>query len=200
MTRNEQKEERRKQILFKALELFVTQGFSETKITDIAQELGISTGLLFHYYESKEQLYLALVQMGVQGTQTPDKIPYKEPLEYFENFVKALFSATKAQPWICQMFVLMNNARRPGIPEQIRNVALSVNQVERSVKVIKEGQKSGSMRQGDAAVLSATFWSCIQGIMEEHAIKPEQPLPETSWVMAILKNPETGSGTAHLQD
>ena len=51
MTRNEQKEERRKQILFKALELFVTKGFTETKITDIAQSLDISTGLLFHYYE-----------------------------------------------------------------------------------------------------------------------------------------------------
>ena len=53
MTRNEQKEERRRQILFKALELFVTKGFNETKITDISQALGISTGLLFHYYESK---------------------------------------------------------------------------------------------------------------------------------------------------
>ena len=48
MTRNEQKEERRKQILFKALELFVTKGFTETKITDIAQALDISTGLLLH--------------------------------------------------------------------------------------------------------------------------------------------------------
>ncbi len=90
MTRNEQKEERRRQILFKALELFVTKGFNETKITDISQALGISTGLLFHYYESKEQLYLALVQMGLEGTNTPQKNSYNTPIEYFEFFIRSL--------------------------------------------------------------------------------------------------------------
>ena len=57
MTRKEQKEMRQKQIMLKALELFVTKGFSETKISDIAESLEISVGLLFHYYESKEALY-----------------------------------------------------------------------------------------------------------------------------------------------
>ena len=46
MTRKEQKELRQKQIMFKALELFVTKGFSETKISDIAAALDISVGLL----------------------------------------------------------------------------------------------------------------------------------------------------------
>jgi len=187
MTRNEQKEERRKQILFKALELFVTKGFTETKITDIAQALDISTGLLFHYYESKEQLYLALVQMGLEGTKVTDTIPYKTPLEYFGNFVTALFSATQTQPWIYQMFVLMNNARRPGIPEQIRAVALSVNQIERSVKVIKQGQKDGTIRKGDPLLISTAFWSSLQGIMEEHAANPEAKLPEPDWLLDILR-------------
>ncbi len=63
MTRKEQKENRQKQILFKALELFVIKGYMETKITDIASSLNISVGLLFHYYESKEQLYLELVKI-----------------------------------------------------------------------------------------------------------------------------------------
>lgn len=187
MTRNKQKEERRKQILFKALELFVTKGFSETKITDIAQALNISTGLLFHYYESKEQLCLALVQMGLEGTHVTDTIPYKAPLEYFGNFVAALFSATKTQPWIYQMFVLMNNARRPGIPEQIRSVALSVNQIERSVKVIKQGQKEGSIKKGDPLMLSTAFWSSLQGVMETHAANPEADLPDPDWLLDILR-------------
>ena len=97
--------------MVKALELFVTKGYSETKITDISQALGISNGLLFHYYESKEQLYLALVQMGVDGTNTPQKSAYNTPLEYFEGFVHSLLAATATQVWISQMFVLMNQHR-----------------------------------------------------------------------------------------
>ena len=188
MTRNEQKEERRRQILFKALELFVTKGFNETKITDISQALGISTGLLFHYYESKEQLCLALVQMGLEGTNKPQQNSYGTPIEYFEFFIRGLFEAAATQPWISQMFVLMNQARRPGIPEQIRNVALSVNQIDFSAKIIEEGQKSGCIRKGNPLALSAAFWCSIQGIMEAHAVNPEIPLPEVSWLMAILKD------------
>ena len=187
MTRNEQKEERRKQILFKALELFVTKGFSETKITDISQALNISTGLLFHYYESKEQLYLALVQMGVDGTSTPQKNSYSTPLEYFEMFLRGLFAATASQVWIPQMFVLMNQARRPGIPEHIRTLASSVDQVEFSARIIEQGQKDGLFKKGDATALSATFWSSIQGIMEEHTINPALPLPEVSWLLDIIR-------------
>ena len=38
MTRKEQKEERKKAIIMAALELFVNQGYYETKIADIAAE------------------------------------------------------------------------------------------------------------------------------------------------------------------
>lgn len=67
-TRKEQKEQRRQEIINAALELFVSKGYAATKITDIAKKTNMSTGLMFHYFESKEQLYEALVQMGLEGT------------------------------------------------------------------------------------------------------------------------------------
>ena len=83
MTRKEQKEFREKQILFKALELFVIKGYSETKISDIADSLNISIGLLFHYYKSKEQLYLELIKIGIDGMKAPPKIEYKRSNRIF---------------------------------------------------------------------------------------------------------------------
>ena len=47
-TRKEQKEKRRQEILLAGLDLFVTKGYAATKITDIAKQAGMSTGLLFH--------------------------------------------------------------------------------------------------------------------------------------------------------
>ncbi len=189
MTRQEQKEQRRQQIRMKALELFVTKGFSETKISDIAGELNISVGLLFHYYESKEQLLLELVQMGVEGTKRADQGPKDDPLAYFRIFLCSLFDAAGESPWIYQLFVLMSQAMRLGMPANIRELAMSVAQVERSVAVIEKGQAMGLIREGDPLTLSHTYWSSVQGIMEQHLITPDIPFPEPEWVLAILKAP-----------
>ena len=64
MTRKEQKEERRKAILMTALNLFVNRGYYDTKIADIAAAVPMSTGLMFHYFESKEELLLELVKIS----------------------------------------------------------------------------------------------------------------------------------------
>ena len=84
MTRKEQKEQRRIHILYKGLELFVKRGYKNTKITDIADELNISVGLLFHYYKSKEELYYELVKLGVEGTNKPIQKEMFLPLDYFK--------------------------------------------------------------------------------------------------------------------
>ena len=49
-TRKEKKERSRQEILYAALELFVTKGYAATKITDIAKSANMSRGLMFHYF------------------------------------------------------------------------------------------------------------------------------------------------------
>ena len=187
MTREEQKEFREKQILFKALELFVIKGYSETKISDIADSLNISIGLLFHYYKSKEQLYLELIKIGIDGMKAPQKIEYKDPIEYFSKFLDRLFEAIDKEPWICQMFILIARAQKQGTPDEIRELALSVNQIELSSKIIEEGQKIGSIKNGNALALSTAFWCSVQGIMEQKVALPQLSLPEVDWIVDILR-------------
>lgn len=192
-TREEQKEQRRQLILDKALELFVKKGYADTKIGDIAKAAHMSAGLMFHYFDSKEQLYEALVQMGAEGTTLPQKLTYDDPLAFFEGFLNILFSYAKENPWVFHMFVLMAQARRSeGIPAQIREIAMRVDQVEQSAKIIEAGQKQGYFRGGDPYALSFTFWSSVQGIMEQLAVSPallEQGiLPETAWLIDIIRN------------
>lgn len=185
-TRAEQKEQRRQSIMIKALELFVKKGYNETKISDIAEAADMSVGLLFHYFESKEQLYEELARMGLEGTKTPAKLGAATPLQYFGGFLDALFYSAKNKPWISQMFVLMSQARREGNPEGVREIALQVNAIEDSVPIIVQGQKEGYFREGDPAALSYTFWCSVQGVMEELAVNPDMPYPKTEWIMSIL--------------
>ncbi|MDZ7802289.1 MAG: TetR/AcrR family transcriptional regulator [Trueperaceae bacterium] len=49
-------EERRRQILDAALGLFARKGYSGTTTKEIAQQIGITEGLIFHYFGSKAEL------------------------------------------------------------------------------------------------------------------------------------------------
>ena len=208
MTRKEQKEERRKTILMTALKLFVERGYYDTKITDIAGAVPMSTGLLFHYFESKEELYLELVKMGAAATASFGKsdapaqpasndLPNQSavssnsteisPDAYFLGFLRGLFAYSKAQPWVFNMFVLMGQARRVGMPEEARKLALSVSAIDSSAKIIEKGQSLGIFREGDARLLSTCFWATVQGIMEEMSINKELPVPDPEWIVAILR-------------
>ena len=190
--RDEQKEQRRQLIISKALELFAKKGYSDTKIGDIAKAADMSVGLMFHYFESKEQLYEVLVKMGAEGTNIPQEMDFENPLDFFKGFLDELFSYAKEQPWVFYMFVLMSQARRSeGIPQHIREIALSVSQVEQSAEIIKAGQQYGYFREGDPYALSFTFWSSVQGIMEQLAVSTEMlengKFPETDWIIDIIR-------------
>ncbi len=188
MTRKEQKEEKRQKILMTALALFVERGYYDTKITDIASAVPMSTGLMFHYFESKEELWLELVKMGAAGTKSASGAEAGEipPGIYLEKFLEQLFSYAKDQPWVFNMFVLMGQARRSGMPEEARRVALSVDTIKDTEKLIKKGQKDGIFRSGDPELLSRCFWAAVQGIMEEMAMDKEMKAPDPKWIMALI--------------
>ena len=192
MTREEQKQQRRQQILTKALELFVKKGYSETKIGDIAKASNMSVGLMFHYFESKEQLYTELVKIGVEGTNVPQTMEFRDPLDYFRGFLDELFRYALAEPWVLYMFVLMSQARRSdGVPEHIKALANRTDQIGQSARIIEAGQKQGIFREGDSMALAFTFWSSVQGVMEQLAVSPELiengHIPKSEWFIDIIR-------------
>ncbi|HTK09040.1 MAG TPA: TetR/AcrR family transcriptional regulator [Ktedonobacteraceae bacterium] len=60
--RNESTASRRQAILQAALQLFLSKGFTVTTMEDIRQLSGASTGSIYHHFENKEMLALALYQ------------------------------------------------------------------------------------------------------------------------------------------
>lgn len=184
-----QKEERNKQILFSALDLFTEKGYQNTKITDIAKAANMSTGLLFHYYESKEALYEALIDIGLQGAQSAMQIEVdmQNPLLFFAEAAKGVLNALAENSFYAKIFILMANAIKGGAPEHIRHKAAKINNIEMCVPLIKAGQKLGQIKQGDALSLSFAFWASIQGVAENHQIYPKLLLPKAEWLVDIIK-------------
>ncbi|NOY37031.1 MAG: TetR/AcrR family transcriptional regulator [Chlorobi bacterium] len=59
------KEAREQQILDTACRLFANHGFHETSISQIAREAGISKGLIYNYFDSKESILRDLMKRGM---------------------------------------------------------------------------------------------------------------------------------------
>jgi AcrR family transcriptional regulator len=55
-------EDRRDQIIEAAMDVFARKGFTRATNKDIAQEAGITTGLIYYYFESKEALLKAIIE------------------------------------------------------------------------------------------------------------------------------------------
>ena len=55
-------EDRREQILEAAVRVFAQKGFDKATNKDIAQEAGITAGLIYHYFKSKEDLLRAALE------------------------------------------------------------------------------------------------------------------------------------------
>jgi TetR/AcrR family transcriptional regulator len=75
-------DDRRREILKIAASLFARQGYDRTSMTEIAQALGVSKALFYHYYTSKDALlydilreHLTGLAEAAEGADDPDLAP-----------------------------------------------------------------------------------------------------------------------------
>src|ERR1700730_173183 len=59
--------ERRRQLLDAALEVFVSQGYHAAAMDDIAERAGVSKPVLYQHFPGKLELYLALLDESVDA-------------------------------------------------------------------------------------------------------------------------------------
>ena len=188
MSRKEQKEKRREEILAAALELFIRKGYAATKTQDISMAVGMSEGLLFHYFETKEKLYEELIRRGIKAPQSIMSIPAADPIAFFNQAAVYILNAIKTQPVTSKMFVLMNQAHYNEVASPIvKKLLKQMDIFTQSIPLIKAGQKNKTIRKGDPYALSIVFWSAICGIAANMALMPGAPCPEPEWVVDILR-------------
>jgi AcrR family transcriptional regulator len=59
------KEDRPQEITAAALEAFAEKGYAATRVTDVAKRAGVSKGLLYLYFRTKEELFKAVIKSFV---------------------------------------------------------------------------------------------------------------------------------------
>jgi AcrR family transcriptional regulator len=90
---------RRAQLIELGVEMLATRTLDELSVEDIAQQAGISRGLLFHYFSSKQEFHLevarAAAQALIERTQ-PDES--KAPLDALHGSLRAFIDYVEENP------------------------------------------------------------------------------------------------------
>ncbi len=113
------REEKKTLIMNTALEHFSNVGFHATTITHIARHAGISKGLMYNYFKSKEDLLTAIMYRSVTEIYAyfnPDHDSQLTPDE-FEQFIRNVFTVLheKRQFWKLLFRIMM----QPGVYERL---------------------------------------------------------------------------------
>jgi len=77
--------ETKEHILLIASSLFLQRNFKEVTMKEIVKETGLSKGAFYHYFESKEQLFLEVLDYFFQTIERNYESYSKESLQQFYN-------------------------------------------------------------------------------------------------------------------
>ena len=92
--------ERKKAIMDTALEVFAEYGYESASISKIAKKAGVSKGLMYNYFESKEDLLISIMMDGMD-----------EMFQMFDPDKDGILTREEFTYFIEEMFSLMRNKR-----------------------------------------------------------------------------------------
>jgi AcrR family transcriptional regulator len=128
------KEARPGEILDAALDLFVERGFAAARLDDVAQRAGVSKGTVYLYFDSKEELFKAVIRSGiVRAIEEAEQL-----VERYEGSSPDLLRALVAGWWNS-----IGSTRLSGIPKLMISEAQNFPELARFyyAEVIQRGSR-----------------------------------------------------------
>jgi AcrR family transcriptional regulator len=159
----EYKEEVRKRIVAAAHEIFHEKGYANTKMSDIAVAMGVTKPTIYHYFDTKENLFVAVAEY--ERKKLEDLI--------IESFSERNFVDGAAIFFDNVMEGFLGNIGPESVAITTRDEKLKsiiVNDREEFLKVVTGflaiRQKNGEIREdADVRVLACTFNVLFQGLL-----------------------------------
>jgi AcrR family transcriptional regulator len=181
-------EAREARILDATTALIMRQGYDKTTMSDVADEVGLSRGIVYLHFDSKDTLFEALIQREVmQYSQTW--------LEHIEadprggtigGIYRAVLYAINSRPLMAAIMkrdrrVVGNYLRKPG------NMFASMQSSSVNIDFLKALQAAGAVRQDvDPALMSHILDIISYGLITVGDFRLPEELPPYETVMETI--------------
>jgi TetR/AcrR family transcriptional regulator, fatty acid metabolism regulator protein len=176
-------EDKRRQILGAAVRVFARKGFHASRVGDIAEEAGVAHGLLYHYFDSKDQVLEAVFHEN--WSVLIERIASVEQSDESAADQLRHISAIILRTWLhlpdVVRVVIREFGRSPELAERIGELTQPIEVIQR---VIERGIAAGEFRADiDASVAATVVYGSIDELL-------------TGWVLGRLPADEDAVATA----
>ena len=161
-------EQRRKDILEAARQVFAEKGFHKSKIEDIAALAGIGHGTVYCYYPSKASLATDII--GTQGAsgfleslKMTKTIPHAGPTDLLEKVSRKYYGNLKERLPLMR-FRIAEAVSNPDLGRNYYNTLLHRLCTELQ-RIVGEYQKKGVFKQGDPFIFGQAFYGMLFGFL-----------------------------------
>jgi TetR/AcrR family transcriptional repressor of uid operon len=191
-------ENRRHQIIDASAACFARGGFHRTTMQDICHEAGLSPGALYRYFQSKEEIILAMCDRG--RDEDVDTIQQAMQLEdtatVLAELIRIYFSGVDDHEYCALMVELLSEApRNEQIGESLREGWTRVK--EPMATLVAKAQERGEINpELDASAVAAVMLGVYQGLVVQYLIAPELDVEAYARVTKALFDGTFWSGDA----
>jgi len=169
-------EEKRREIVTKAWELFKENGFERTTMSDISDRVGGSKATLYSYYDSKEQLFAAALEQVIRDPADEVFAHLAQPGKLkarLLNFARALLKARLSEDLIAVEQALIAEARRSELGELLR-ARFVQPQWRRLAAALDREMVAGQLRKADPMLATWHFRGLVEADLVERRLHGEQ--------------------------
>jgi AcrR family transcriptional regulator len=168
--------DKRRQILDAAVRVFARQGFHGCRVSDIADEAGVAYGLVYHYFDSKDEvldtLFLERWDLMLAMIADVDARDDQSPHEKLHEVASFIFDSYRYDPEL--MKVIIVEVTRAANSFGRTHLAKIQEAYEGIGRIVESAQEEGKFHKGVSAEFAAlAFYGAVEQVL-------------TAWIFEVL--------------
>jgi AcrR family transcriptional regulator len=183
-------EVRREEILATTVQEMQRLGMDRTRVQDVAQALGVSTGLVFYHFDSKDNLLAAALGYAVErdlGRLDRALARRHTPMDRLRRVVAAYGPTGSAPGWTLWIDAWSTALRHPPIRRTLRT--LDTRWRDALYEAIRDGVASGDFTCADPAAAAARIGAQLDGLSVAVVVYRSITKAQLrSWIRATVAN------------
>lgn len=167
-------EETRTKIIESAIKLFSNRGFNASSVDDICAEAGISKGAFYHHFETKQALFLALLDRWLHSIDnaieaSKDKTAPETFMQMTEAFPYVFETAREGLPMFFEFWLQASRDKK--VWEA--SIAPYRRYHKYFTSLIKKGVEEGSFVEVDPELAARMIVSTAMGLFLQSLLDPK---------------------------
>ena len=184
--RQQKKAESRRRILESAREIFFRDGFMSANLDEVAEKAGVAKGTLYRYFESKADLYVAvlaengrvftekMLQVAAEPRSATDQL-WAIANFYFDHW-------TRHQDYFQIFWAIDNQSVIGDLPGPVVDEVTRLWEQSLQILdgVLSQGVESGVLRDCDTWVTANIMWTVANSVIQSEATLARRELRRSS--------------------